>query len=181
MNILHVKSINHDSVWKVVKEVRIHYLHKNAYSLCDPISTLLNERDVQANTMKVFEKLGLNITDDLFENVPEPTLQTAGDMFIYLNSCPSPLLSLYTDLFKNASSRDIILTLRGILKTSTKGENKIALKIWTKIMDEMELNFKWIEKVTKDFNPDSYADNYGDDKFGNISNILLINSLLLYH
>ena len=96
-------------------------------------------------------------------------------------SCPPQILGLYTDLFKNASSRDIILTLRGILKTSTKGENKIALKIWTKIMDEMKLNFKWIEKVTKDFNPDGYADNYGDDKFGNISNILLINSLLLYH
>ena len=176
-----MKSINHGLVWKIVKEVRLHYLQENASALCDPISSLLNEKDVHANTMKVGEKIGLNITDNLLENVPESTLQTAGDMFIYLNSCPPPILGLYKELFENASSREIILTLRGILGTSREGEKDIAVKIWSKITNEMKMNYKWIEKVTKEYSSDGNANNNVDDKSKNNSNSLHLYGLLLHH
>ena len=136
MNILH-ETHDHDKVWKTMKELRQQYLYENASSLCE--STLLNKIDVRVNTMKVDEKLGLNTKEDLLENVTESTLQTAGHMFIYLNSCPPPILGLYTDLFKKATLREIILTLRGILETAHNGEKNVALKIWSKLTDEMKL------------------------------------------
>ena len=166
MNILHfnVTPKDIDSVWKVVKQVRQLFLFKSASSVCSGPS-LLNNNDTISNTMKFEEKLNLTTPDDIFENVTESTLETAGEIFLYLNSCPPPILNLYSELFKNGTSREIILALTSIIKSSHKRDRDVARKIWSKITDEMRLTCKLIERSTNEI-PKNISEDNVDDKYG---------------
>jgi len=161
---MNVKPEDIDSIWKLVKQIKQFFLFKSASSVCSG-SSILNDNDIINNTMKFEEKLNLSTTEDFFKNVTERTFETAGKMFIYMNSCPPPVLTFYKDLFKNGTSREIILALTSIIKSSHKRDRDVARKIWSKITDEMKLTYKLIERSTKEI-PKNSSEYNDDDKYG---------------
>ena len=98
------------------------------------------------NVEVVEEKLGLNKSSDPLENVTEEILKTSAKMFSYLNYCPARISLFYKKLFKISSSREIVLSLASILKTSKGLEKQIVQEIWSKVTETLEiLNYKTIQ------------------------------------
>ena len=169
---LHITEYNRNDVWKLVKEIRRSFLSKNIEQDCNDQGTLINDENIKENIKKVQEKLNINksmIIETIsktscqqyycgssyidihfvFDTVRRETLETATEMFTYLNYCPPKLLlSMYEDLLKSASPRDIILAITTIRKTNHARESsELILK---KIMETMKLtNYQSIQIITQ--------------------------------
>ena len=80
------------------------------------------------------------------ENISNTTLNTAGEMFLYINFCPDslkPWLLFYEDLFGKHPASNILLTLNRILKAGTnnsrdKSYKIIAEKLFSKLRTSLE-------------------------------------------
>ena len=99
----------------------------------------------------VEQKMEIESSDQIIETLTNDELQTAGELFIYLNSCPDTLLkswsSFYTDLFLTQSAQNIILTLNRMMKI-TKSQDKNgklrAEKLLLKVTSLLALKFEEI-------------------------------------
>ena len=80
--------LDQKNVWKIVRQVRKSFLSKNTNPICD-IYSLLTDNHIKDNIETVVENLKLNTTYSTNKNVSDKILQTAADMFTYLNLCPS--------------------------------------------------------------------------------------------
>ena len=80
------------------------------------------------------------------ENISNTTLNTAGEMFLYINFCPDslkPWLLFYEDLFEKHLATNILLTLNRILKAGSnnsrdKSYKIIAEKLFSKLRTSLE-------------------------------------------
>ena len=133
VNILHITKFGKEYTWKLVKDIRKFFLSKNINPECNSLETLLSIDLIRDNVMKVKEKLNLNeglkmttITTEqcmqypcktikvdvpiLYKDITKNTLQTAAEMFTYLNYCPPKLLlSAYDNVLKSTSPKKIVL------------------------------------------------------------------------
>ena len=80
-------------------------------------------------------------------------------MFTYLNYCPPLIVRLYKILLKSATTREMIVAMSNIIKTSRKTEKKIAIKIWHKLMENFGSTYRKIEKITDKLpdEPDTFS------------------------
>ena len=105
------------------------------------------EYDIIQNNIKKIE-VSLNITTsyDILQNISTKSLQTAAEMFLYLNHCPPKILNTLKDIVMTYSTQDIFIHLMRIIESSLYYE-KSATKIFrelTKILPPLqyqELNF----------------------------------------
>ena len=151
-----MKGLDLENVWKIVKETRKSFLFeaKESLSACQFNSNplLLSPKVIQENHNKVEKELGMNAETTSYENVSERTLETAAEMFTYLNQCPQEhkLLSFYKDLFKSASPKDIILALTSIMKTTNNLEKEKSVNIFRKVMESINLlNYEDLQIIIK--------------------------------
>ena len=111
---------------------------------------------VTENLKRVEDKLNVSGSDEIFENVSEETLKVAGEMFLYLNSCPknimkSEIRKSFEDYISNENVQNILIFLnRIVIKTNGNDETvkDPALAMLNKIHDLKELNFKKLEVIS---------------------------------
>ena len=141
VNMLDMTELDQEKVWEIVKKTRITFLSE--YSIAD-CKILLSDRNIQKNINSLAEDLNLNTTSIPNKFVSDTSLQSAGEMFTYLNYCPLiipkyALLSAY--LFKTGTPREIILALTSAIKTSQNVDEKNNLiKSFLKVMEILGLN-----------------------------------------
>ena len=101
-------------VWKMVKEVRREHYEKS--QTCEEKGLFENNGDffsisqIRNTVDKMSTFSNANFSSEI-QDIPKETLDLAGEMFVYLNSCPSPLISLYRNIFLERSSTEMLITL----------------------------------------------------------------------
>ena len=79
-------------------------------------------------------------TTDLYENVTQETFETAGKMFTYLGFCPPNTHKFYLDLFNEESTKNIMLAMISMLKT-TRNANRISSEqIFLNVAEKLKIN-----------------------------------------
>ena len=140
-------------VWQAVKETRKSLLSTTIKPTCTEDDTLLADDYIVENGKNLLEKLKLdkNATVHLSKKPTLKSLEAGVQMFTYLNYCPLPTsLAFYDDLFRSASSKNILLALTNIVKTSYNADKIISNKIFIKVMELLQLSlYKDIDYVTK--------------------------------
>ena len=142
-----------DKVWKTVKGIRLLYISNITLRHCmQNQHTLLTHKEIQTNFLTMMRELKLeestvNIRPVM--NVSRSYINTAGNMFTYLNYCPPLIFRFYKGLFRNATTREMVVAMSNLIKTSKGTEKKIALKIWHKLMEHLEngSTYRKIEQI----------------------------------
>ena len=142
-----------ERLWTVVKKIRSEvFLNR----LCNQPKTLYTGADIMSNVESVENLLEVNSSEITIDDMPRSTLQTAGEMYLYLNSCPEnlkPWFQLYTDLFQSQTLNQIVLTLNRILKVEDspkiKGFKRITRVLFKRISTLYSLKYQYVHYVTK--------------------------------
>ena len=119
---MHMNSLDIKYVWSIVRNARKTFItDKSPSLLCYQFGFL--HRDDQIEVITNLEKmLKINSSLDAHTNVTEEVLASAGEMLLYLASCPGPVLlswkEFYKEIFQTFDFQTILLTLNRILKTS---------------------------------------------------------------
>lgn len=147
---------NEKNVWDIVIEKRKSLLLNHSYIECESNvwgsnPSLLPDNMIIENIEYIVSELKLNVTRDTIKDVSNKTFNDAADVFTYLNYCPPKLLiAFYEDLIKTASSRNIILAMTSLMKTSKNAEKRSSNRIFSKIMEKLDLsNYEIIQILTK--------------------------------
>ena len=139
--------INHEKVWKFVKETRISFLSKEKYPTCVE-NQLFSYQDIYKNVETLGGKLGVDSTFFISLNMTKKDLQTADEMFTYLNYCQPTLYNLIEEL-KTESPKNILSALASIMKSAQNAGRESSIQIFMKAMEILELsNFKKIIATT---------------------------------
>ena len=144
-----------EQVWKLLKETRKSFLSMSKQKtwedqFCVSGDQPLNVEYITNNVKSFAEKLKLNTSSTPIKNVSYKTLETAGEMFTYLNYCP-PELELFTSyIFGNETPKNMILALIHFMKTSQNSEKESARRILLRVMEALDLHtYENIQMVTK--------------------------------
>ena len=144
-----------EQVWKLLKETRKSFLSMSKQKtwedqFCVSGDQPLNVEYITNNVKSFAEKLKLNTSSTPNKNVSYKTLETAGEMFTYLNYCP-PELELFTSyIFGNETPKNMILALIHFMKTSQNSEKESARRILLRVMEALDLHtYENIQMVTK--------------------------------
>ena len=121
---------------------------------------LLYDDDVMlAQVMKVEKALNIESSSSIINNIPKKYLETAAEIFLYLNSCPFTAISkrwykswfiFYNDLFKTQQPNKIILTLNRLMKSNTEKNRHVKLmasKLMEKATILMELKNEELRRM----------------------------------
>ena len=116
------------------------------------------------------DRLNVNVSNDVRMDLPMEIFPIAGEMFVYLNSCPQNYVNFYKYLLERPPS-DIIITIQNAIGTFHKERfRNVSDKIMKRLANILE--FKYIKpnelKWSKDIN------SVPGNRFGLISNILKI-------
>ena len=165
------------SFWNIVEELRKSVFSKILKLDCNAQSTLLSDEQIKLNIKTLEDTLNMNqslimetITKTIcssygcdtkrfdvptiYKNVTYETLQSAAEMFTYLNYCPPKLLlSFYNDLFKSASPRNIILAITSINRKAQNSAKESSVTILKKVMETLKLiKYEDIQIITRGYN-----------------------------
>ena len=121
---------------------------------------LLYDDDViLSQLMKVEKALNIESSSSIIYNIPKKYLDTSGEIFLYLNSCPFTTISkrwykswfiFYNDLFKTQQPDKIILTLNRLMKSNTEKNTHVKLmasKLMEKATILMELKNEELRRM----------------------------------
>jgi len=140
-NLIKLTNINVDKLWHVVKKLKRDTSLDKTCSLND----LYDDNEIIESQVLTFEKyLVTKSSEQRLANMNAEDLQSAAEMFIYLNMCPGeynkefqPYGSLqklviawftfYEDLLKNKSLDIILLTLNRLMKNRAFGEHEMKM------------------------------------------------------
>ena len=144
-----------EQVWNHLKNTRKSFLSISKHKtwedqFCVPGDQLLNVEHITSNVKSFAEKLKLNTSSTPNKYVSYKTLETAGEMFTYLNYCPPELELFTTYILGNGSPKDMILVLTHFMKTSQNSEKESARRILLRVMEALDLHtYENIQMVTK--------------------------------
>ena len=125
---------------------------------CNSADTLLEDEIKMSQVEAVEQKLQIESSEEKLETFTKEELQTAAELFLYLNSCPDIWFrfwsNFYTELFLTESTDQIILTLNRMMKsmdTQIKDGNIRAEKLLKRISTKLSLRnvFENYEKLCK--------------------------------
>ena len=155
---LDITKVEEESIWKIVKKTRRSFVvqHPNPYSCQDYQSKkLLANEYIQENIDSLEKELKLNTSMISHKNVSFKTLETAGEMFTYLNYCSLLIpkyLRIIAHLFQTGTPREIIFGLISVIKTSKNLDEKYkTIEILSKFMETfwLETQYKKVQIITK--------------------------------
>ena len=114
---------------------------------------------ILSQVMKVEKALNIESSSSIIYNIPKKYLDTSGEIFLYLNSCPFTTISkrwykswfiFYNDLFKTQQPDKIILTLNRLMKSNTEKNTHVKLmasKLMKKATILMELKNEELRRM----------------------------------
>ena len=148
--------IDKKNVWEIVKNKRLSFLSGNTEFDCDYKESLLSDRYINIIINSFAEQLEIDTNKTLSSkrNVSEETLQTAAEMFTYLNFCPSHLpkhLVYMVYIFKSGTLKDIIFALTSAIKiVQNSDEKNKMMEVLFEVMDFYKLNhYEKIQMISK--------------------------------
>ena len=112
-----------------------------------------------AQVIKVEKYLNIKSPSSIINNIPKKYLETAAEIFLYLNSCPFSTISkqwykswfiFFNDLFKTQQPDKIILTLNRLMKSNTEKNRHVKLmasKLMEKATILMELKNEELRRM----------------------------------
>ena len=120
-----------NDVWIVIKRLRIQVASKFSViskSCGSDVSTgKIPEGAIVGALSDLEGQLGINGPNySILEDTPEPILETAAEMYLYLLLCPksvSPWAEFLTSLIQNDSPKEILLTLNRLKIVAMKGND----------------------------------------------------------
>ena len=141
--------LDQEDVWKVIRKTRLSFLSEYTDIDCHSAADIIFSSDtIRKNTNSIAAELKISTTSTLNKNISHKILQTAGEMFTFLNHCPP---KLFLDIFKNGTARDIILALTSVIKTlENANDKKLTIEVFTNLMDSINLkDFENVQISTK--------------------------------
>ena len=140
-------------VWRFLKDIRKSSVQKtHSYSSClYGRQSLLSIDYIRNNTNKLWGKLGINSTNIPLRSIENETLLEAARMFTYLNYCPSKQIqtnNFFKYLMTESSTKDTILALTSIIKSSSNAMKSSAVKIFAKETELLQFQNSYINDVT---------------------------------
>ena len=151
---MHITKV--ENVWDIAIEKRKSLLFNHSYIECESNvwgsnPSLVPDDKIIENIEYIVNVLRLNVTRDTIKDVSNKTLNDAADVFTYLNYCPPKhLISFYKELIKTGSSRNLILAMTSVIKTSKYAAKRSSTKIYSKLMRILGLsNSENIQILTK--------------------------------
>ena len=141
--------LDQEIVWKIVRQIRKSFLSQKTDPKCQDLNTMLSDRYIKDNIDIVKENLKLKKEFSPNETVTDETLQTAAEIFTYLNYCPPKLLSFIKNLISTGTPKDIILGLTSA-KMTLHNLKESPTKVLIKVMESLGLNhYQNIQMLTK--------------------------------
>ena len=144
-----------ENVWEIVKKTRISFLVEHPDPYCQDSNTLLSDESIQENIHRVTKELKLNTSLTPDKNVSFKTLETATEMFTYLNYCslliPKYLRIIIAHLFKTRTPGEIIFGLTSVIKTTkNRAEKYKTIEMLSKFMETLRLkDYEKVQIITK--------------------------------
>lgn len=150
---IHLSKLDEKAIWRTLRNIRKFSEQETpSYSSClYGYKSLLSFNYIRNNTNKLVETLGITGTNIPLRSIEKETLLKAARMFTYLNYCPSKQIqtnNFYKYLIAEASTKDIILALTSIIKSSSNAMKSSAVKIFAKQTELMQLQNSYINDVT---------------------------------
>ena len=140
---LHSRIQDQENFWKIVKDTRMSLLLENADLYCRS-DLIFQFSIIQDNINSLAAKLKFNTTSYTpKKNISFETLQTAVEMFTYLNYCPPKLLDFKIQLLQTGKPRELILALISLKESSQKAAEKSKL---TEILINLEVHIVCIKQ-----------------------------------
>ena len=99
-----------EEAWETVKDVRIEDYDKNSKDKCEKKregDNFFPLDEIRSNFDSMASFTDANVSNEI-QNIPRKTLDLAGELFVFLNSCPSPLVSFYDHILKKSSTEMLI-------------------------------------------------------------------------
>ena len=97
--------LDQEDVWKVIGKTRLSLLSEYTDIDCKSEDIIFSSDTIRNNTNSIAAELKISTTSTLNENISHKILQTAGEMFTFLNHCPP---KLFLDIFKTGTARDLL-------------------------------------------------------------------------
>ena len=125
-----------DNVWNIVKQV----------------AAQKHNDEILTKVTAVEEKVKIETSESVFENMSRQHLKTASEMFLYLKVKFEPVtkmwLEFFGNLFENESADQIVLTLSRIMR-KTKGNNIYLVneKLFRKATNLFQLKYQEIQSL----------------------------------
>ena len=126
-------------VWDMVKKVRNMDYSKKSQT-CEKlhleynyITNFFPPHQIKSNFDELTTFIAANISYET-QNISRENLDVAGEMFVFLNSCPSPFVSFYHHIFHKGSNTEMLLALtqakkRPIVPSSLKIADSLYKKL----------------------------------------------------
>ena len=147
---LHESQLDNGILWNIVKKTRHFYLSQYIEPKCDNVNALLGVDEITDNIDSVEKELELNSSYIPSDSVSYETIQTAGEMFVFLNYCPPTLVLEISHLFKTRTPNEMILALTSIKKHFKQSVKDSGRKILSKVMESFQLEqYQKIQIITK--------------------------------
>lgn len=148
---------NQDSffLWTQVKAIRSELLKKR--KLNKDCKAYVSDGERATNFKNLQERLQvLGVTEEV-KILPNKIIEEGGKMFVYLNSCPAVhWQNFYHHLLFDKSNSEMILSILNAMKNArTKGSRELASKVFVRLADIFEFQFKnfvnrtkWVNNIT---------------------------------
>ena len=152
-----------EKAWEMVKDARnddyyskIQKCDQYKYDEFDS-SIFLPIHQIKSNSDSMATFMTGNISNKA-QNIPRENIDLAGEMFVFLNSCPSPLFSFYKHIFHKRSTTEMLIALTQQKKRAlTSKSQDIADILFKKLESNLGFHYnkpsellKWKEKVSYD-------------------------------
>ena len=130
---------------------------KSNFSLNKICSQGFYEEDMELNIRTLEQALQLKSSEVIWKNMTHADLDTAANIFLYLNSCSDLVkkwIIFYSEVFLHMSPSQIVLTLNRILKGDSNTPQSlefrnIAHKLFEEAATSLKLKYKEIKNLTQ--------------------------------
>ena len=153
VNLLSEANLDPVSLWRHVKAVRSEYRKRN---LRDCTETALHsavedhfilDEEIEDNYVSLSKQLKVSNVSEEIKNVSLDIINAGGQMFLYLNSCPSiHWQNFYQHILYEKPTSAIILTVLDAMKNSnTRGSKLLANKVLGRLADILGFEYNQFE------------------------------------
>ena len=152
-----LSQVDKEVIFQKIKAIKTANYNRN-YSDCSFL--FLYEEEIMKNLNNLSQFLNISDVSNEVKNVTSNTLTEAGEMFIYLNSCPNDVEKaiVYWDVFfvfniLGKPTASIILTLLKTINYATEDGRKIGKSILRDLLNKMSSGPNDFERLTQ---PEKY-------------------------
>ena len=134
INLVASQNIEKDVIWEMIRTVRSAFIKINSKIKCLE-GSFIPEQEIYRNYEKFIQLSTVdNSSTDILEIISRETIIYAGEMFAYLNSCPSLYERLYYTIIYGSLSKSRLVTLAlNIGRKANKDFHQKALRILSRI------------------------------------------------